>query len=67
MGPREIPNARNLVKEEISEIRIESDKEGVIVRADTFGTLESIVLFLRQQGVPVRKADVGPPTHKDVV
>ncbi|MCX8135999.1 translation initiation factor IF-2 [Pyrobaculum aerophilum] len=65
--PREIPNARNLVKEEISEIRIESDKEGVIVRADTFGTLESIVLFLRQQGVPVRKADVGPPTHKDVV
>ncbi|AAL63529.1 translation initiation factor IF-2 (infB), putative [Pyrobaculum aerophilum str. IM2] len=65
--PREIPNACNLVKEEISEIRIESDKEGVIVRADTFGTLESIVLFLRQQGVPVRKADVGPPTHKDVV
>ncbi|MGK0548175.1 MAG: translation initiation factor IF-2 [Pyrobaculum sp.] len=64
---QDLPNARRLVGEEISEIKIESDREGVIVRADTFGTLESTVLFLRQQGVPVRKADVGPPTHKDVV
>ncbi|MEM0483886.1 MAG: translation initiation factor IF-2 [Pyrobaculum sp.] len=64
---QELPKIRSFVREEISEIRIESDREGVIVRADTFGTLESIVLFLRQQGVPVRKADVGPPSHKDVV
>ncbi|MEM3835793.1 translation initiation factor IF-2, partial [Pyrobaculum sp.] len=64
---QDLPNARRLVGEEISEIKIESDREGVIVHADTFGTLESTVLFLRQQGVPVRKADVGPPTHKDVV
>lgn len=55
------------VGEELAEIKIESDREGVIVRSDTFGTLESTVLFLRQQGVPVRRADVGPPTHKDVV
>ena len=66
-SPQDLPNAQRLVSEEISEIKIESDREGVIVRADTFGTLESTVLFLRQQGVPVRKADVGPPTHKDVV
>jgi len=65
--PKDLPEALKSVGEEIAEIKIESDKEGVIVRADTFGTLESIILFLRQQGVPVRKADVGPPTHKDVV
>jgi translation initiation factor 5B len=65
--PQDLAEALKLVKEEIAEIKIESDREGVLVRADTFGTLESIVLFLKQQGVPVRKADVGPPTHKDVV
>ncbi|MFN3803917.1 MAG: translation initiation factor IF-2 [Pyrobaculum sp.] len=65
--PQELPTALRDVSEELAEIKIESDREGVIVRADTFGTLESIVLFLRQQGVPVRKADVGPPTHKDIV
>jgi translation initiation factor 5B len=64
---QDLSKALSQVKEEISEIVIESDKEGVLVRADTFGTLESMVLFLRQHGVPVRKADVGPPTHKDVV
>lgn len=64
---RELPNVVKNVSEELSEIKIESDREGVIVRADTFGTLESIVLFLRGQKVPVRKADVGPPTHKDIV
>lgn len=65
--PQELSTALKSISEELAEIKIESDKEGVIVRADTFGTLESIVLFLRQQGVPVRKADVGPPTHKDIV
>ncbi|ACB39570.1 translation initiation factor IF-2 [Pyrobaculum neutrophilum] len=65
--PGEVQEAVKVVGEEISEIKIETDREGVIVRADTFGTLESTVLFLRQQGVPIRKADVGPPTHKDVV
>ncbi|AET34175.1 translation initiation factor IF-2 [Pyrobaculum ferrireducens] len=65
--PQAIPHVQKQIKEEIAEIKIESDREGVIVRADTFGTLESTILFLRQQGVPVRKADVGPPTHKDVV
>ncbi|MEM4838963.1 MAG: translation initiation factor IF-2 [Pyrobaculum sp.] len=63
----ELQQVLKTVGEEIAEIKIESDREGVVVRADTFGTLESTVLFLRQQGVPVRKADVGPPTHKDVV
>ncbi|MFN7105607.1 MAG: translation initiation factor IF-2 [Pyrobaculum sp.] len=64
---QELSTALKSISEELAEIKRESDKEGVIVRADTFGTLESIVLFLRQQGVPVRKADVGPPTHKDIV
>ncbi|ABL88754.1 translation initiation factor eaIF-5B [Pyrobaculum islandicum DSM 4184] len=64
---QDIQKVVQLVREEISEIKIETDREGVIARADTFGTLESMVLFLRQQGVPIRRADVGPPTHKDVV
>lgn len=62
-----IEETAKAIREEISAVKIESDKEGVIARADTFGTLESMVLFLKQNNIPVRKADVGPPTHKDVV
>lgn len=64
-GPLE--DALRAVGEEIAAVRIESDKEGVVAKADTFGTLESMVLFLRQSKIPVRRADVGPPSHKDVV
>ncbi|MEZ0249319.1 MAG: translation initiation factor IF-2 [Thermoproteus sp.] len=64
-GPLE--EALRAVGEEISAVRIESDREGVVAKADTFGTLESMVLFLKQSNILVRRADVGPPSHKDVV
>ncbi|MCC6021177.1 MAG: translation initiation factor IF-2 [Thermoproteaceae archaeon] len=64
---QELEGALRAVREEVAEVRIESEREGVIVRADTFGTLESAVLFLKQYEIPVRRADVGPPSHKDVV
>ncbi len=56
-----------LVKEEVSEVKIETDKEGVIAKADTLGTLEAMVIYLRSQGIPVRKADVGNVSRRDVV
>ncbi|BDR92984.1 translation initiation factor IF-2 [Vulcanisaeta souniana] len=56
-----------LVKEEVSEVRIETDKEGVVAKADTLGTLEAMVIYLRSQGIPVRKADVGNVSRRDVV
>ncbi len=55
------------VREEVSEIRIETEKEGVVVKADTLGTLEALVMYLRSRGIPIRKADVGPITKNDVV
>jgi translation initiation factor 5B len=64
---QELEGALRAVREEVAEVRIESKREGVIVRADTFGTLESAVLFLKQHEIPARRADVGPPSHKDVV
>ena len=56
-----------LIKEELAEIRIETNKEGVIAKADTLGTLEAMLLYLRNQGIPVRKADIGPVSRRDVI
>ncbi|MGC8606408.1 MAG: translation initiation factor IF-2 [Vulcanisaeta sp.] len=56
-----------LVREEVSEVKIETDKEGVVAKADTLGTLEAMVIYLRSQGIPVRKADVGNVSRRDVV
>ncbi|MHA1958781.1 MAG: translation initiation factor IF-2 [Candidatus Thorarchaeota archaeon] len=55
------------VREEVSSIRIQTDKSGVVVKTDTLGSLEAVTQFLRDRNVPVRVADVGPVVKRDVV
>jgi translation initiation factor 5B len=56
-----------LVKEEVRSVIIRTENVGVVVKADTLGTLEAIVEALRRRNVPVRIADVGPVSRSDVV
>ncbi|WP_440059014.1 translation initiation factor IF-2 [Thermogladius sp. 4427co] len=55
------------ISEEISEIIIRSSSNGVVVKADTLGTLEAVTSALRQMNIPIRIADVGPVTQNDVL
>lgn len=55
-----------LVVEEIEKIRIATDVEGVVLKADTLGSLEAIAEILKQNNVPVRIADVGDVSKRDV-
>lgn len=55
------------VSEEIGSLKISKDVAGVVVKADTLGTLEALVLYLNRHGVPVRYADVGPVIRRDVI
>jgi translation initiation factor 5B len=63
----EIEEAIRKVTEELSKIRITTDTIGVIVKADTLGSLEALVSKLQELGVPVRLADVGKISKRDVV
>jgi translation initiation factor 5B len=56
-----------LVSEEINKIRIVTDVKGIVVKADTLGSLEAIAEILKQNSVPVRIADVGDVSKRDVV
>jgi len=56
-----------LVVEEIEKIRIATDVEGVVLKADTLGSLEAIAEILKQNNVPVRIADVGDVSKRDVI
>ncbi len=55
------------VKTEIAEIKVETEKAGVVVKADTLGSLEALINMLEKEGIPVRKADVGDVSRRDVV
>ncbi|MGQ9538066.1 MAG: translation initiation factor IF-2, partial [Candidatus Bathycorpusculaceae bacterium] len=55
-----------LVSEEIERIRIATDVDGVVLKADTLGSLEAIAENLKRNGVPIRLADVGEVSKRDV-
>ncbi|MEM2028237.1 MAG: translation initiation factor IF-2 [Candidatus Bathyarchaeia archaeon] len=54
------------VLEEIGKIRISTEIDGVVLKADTLGSLEAIAESLSRNGVPVRLADVGDVSKRDV-
>jgi translation initiation factor 5B len=56
-----------LVADELERIRIATDVKGVVLKADTLGSLEATAEILRENGVPVRIADVGDVSKRDVV
>jgi len=57
----------DLVTEEIKKIRIAIDVEGVVLKADTLGSLEAIAEILKQNNVQIRIADVGDVSKRDVI
>jgi translation initiation factor 5B len=56
-----------LVAEEIESIRIATGVNGVVLKADTLGSLEAIAAILKRNNVPVRLADVGDISKRDIV
>ncbi len=62
----DLEKAKEQVKKEVEEILIETDQKGIIVKADSLGTLEALVKLLQEQGVMIRKATIGNITKKDV-
>lgn len=56
-----------LITEEIGKIRIATDTNGVILKTDTLGSLEAIAEILKRNSIPIRLADVGDVSKRDVV
>jgi translation initiation factor 5B len=56
-----------LISEEIERIRIATDADGIVLKADTLGSLEAIADILRQNNIPIRLADVGDISKRDIV
>jgi len=63
----DVESAVKQISEEISKIRVTTDAMGVVVKADTLGSLEALISRLQELGVPVRLADVGKISKRDVI
>ncbi|MCS7106419.1 MAG: translation initiation factor IF-2, partial [Candidatus Aenigmarchaeota archaeon] len=63
----EVEKAKVEVQKEVKEVEFIKQIEGVIVKADTLGSLEAMIKILTEENVPIRKAEVGHVTKQDVV
>lgn len=64
----EIEKYKKEIEEELSTVRIyKADVAGIVVKADSIGTLEALVSSLESRNIPIRVADVGPISKKDVM
>jgi len=57
--------AKREIEEEVERIKIDKKNVGVIVKTDALGSLEAVTSLLHGT-CPIRKADVGPITRKDL-
>ncbi|NHJ03953.1 MAG: translation initiation factor IF-2 [Candidatus Heimdallarchaeota archaeon] len=62
----EIRKAKILIEEEISDIKIDADREGIIIKADTLGALEALVKEFRDRKIPIKIADIGDVSKANV-
>lgn len=56
-----------MVSEEVERIKIATDVDGVVLKTDALGSLEAIAENLKNENIPIRLADVGDVSKRDVV
>jgi len=54
------------VSEEVQKIRVQTDVDGIVLKTDALGSLEAIAESLERNGIPIRLADVGDVSKRDV-
>ncbi|MFB6304808.1 MAG: translation initiation factor IF-2 [Haloferacaceae archaeon] len=66
VGDRPLADVVAEVESELAEIKVETEEEGVVVKADTLGSLEAIANALEEAEVPILRAEVGDVAPRDV-
>lgn len=62
-----VEEVKREIEAEIERARIVCDETGVMVKADTLGSLEAIVNELRSASIPIAMAEVGDISKRDIV
>ena len=68
MGDSELERLKSLVESEVKNAFVSNtDSHGVTLKCDTIGSLEAITDLLKKADVPIRIADIGNITRRDVI
>lgn len=63
----EIEKVKAEVQKEVKEVEFIKQIDGIVIKADTLGSLEALIKILTEENIPIRKAEVGHVTKQDVI
>jgi translation initiation factor 5B len=63
---RSIDDVIHEVEAELAEVEVSTEEEGVVVKADTLGSLEAMANALAEAEIPIVRAEVGDIAPRDV-
>lgn len=63
----DVEEAKRQIMQEVRSAIFEADQIGVVLKANTLGSLEALTSMLKRSSIPIRIADIGPVTKNDVV
>ena len=67
VGDEELDDVVERVRNEMDEIGVETSEDGVVVKADTVGSVEAVAKALDDADVPIMTASEGAVSRRDIV
>ena len=62
----ELDNVKEEIQKEVEEVLLETDNEGIVIKADSLGSLEALSKLLREKNISISRASVGNINKKDI-
>jgi len=62
-----IEEAKKKVQSEIEEVLLDTGARGIIIKADSLGSLEAIIKLFGEKNIKIRKASIGNISKKDIL
>lgn len=64
--PEQINKLKESLQKEVEQV-LQLEKEGIIVKAESLGSLEALLFLLRKEGIRIKRAEIGNITRQDMV
>lgn len=65
-GAITLESAKAMVQKELEEFSLAVDDSGIVIKADTLGSLEALMKLLHEKGIAVKAASIGDISRKDL-
>jgi translation initiation factor 5B len=54
------------VNKQLNEVTIDTEKDGIVIKADSVGSLEALIFMLKEKKIKIHKASIGQINKKDL-